>query len=117
MSEKPIKVLIVDDEKSITQNMSKYFTEVYIGEFDVIATNDSLQVIPMLEENQDTQVIISDYQMPNLNGFELLLKIKKKFPTIFFIMMTGFGTAELRDNARQSGAVQYVEKPFNIPDI
>ncbi|MFC2170806.1 response regulator [Calditrichota bacterium] len=117
MPDKPIKVVVVDDEESITRNMSKYLTEVYKGEFEVIETNDSLEVMPILEKNQDTQVIISDFQMPNLNGFELLLSVKKKFPSIYFIMMTGFGTAELRDNARKSGAVQYVEKPFNIPEI
>lgn len=108
------KVMIVDDSKTIRQQVS--FT-LKKGGFTVIEAEDGLQGIERLKENSDVAMIISDVNMPNMNGLEMIEKINSdetlKGPPI--VMLTTEGSGELISRAKAAGAKGWLVKPFK-PD-
>ena len=113
MSDSVPKVLVVDDSQEITDLIYNYCLH-YDKEFVTIVTNQPEHVLRILEENQDLRLIVTDFRMPAINGLELIIKVKDRFPGIQFIMMTGYGTPELRRQVEERGVFHYLEKPFRI---
>lgn len=116
MSEKPSKILVVDDEEVLTTLICDYF-EYHESGIVPIVTNDPHQVLSILEENKDIRLILSDFRMPGINGLELLLRVKARYPNMLFVMMTGYGTQELKKAGLQRGAIRYVEKPIDLVEL
>lgn len=108
------KILIVDDSKTIRQQVS--FTLKKSG-FEVIEAEDGNQGIAALGANPDTAMVISDVNMPNMGGIEMLEAIKKdaKHSALPVIMLTTEGSADLIERAKKGGAKGWLVKPFK-PD-
>ncbi len=116
MADADAKILIVDDEEEITIAIGDYFTHHSLG-IAPLVTNDPRQVFPILAEHEDVRLILSDFRMPAINGLDLLLRVKAQYPQIKFIIMTAFGTPELRKEGLKRGAIRYIEKPFDIGEL
>ena len=116
MSEKPSKILVVDDEEVLTTLICDYF-EYHESGIVPLVTNDPHQVLSILEENKDIRLILSDFRMPGINGLELLLRVKARYPNMLFVMMTGYGTQELKKVGLQRGAIRYIEKPIDLVEL
>ncbi|XGV94714.1 MAG: response regulator [Leptolyngbya sp. BL-A-14] len=109
------KVLIVEDNpdlRLLTKNTLK------IIKLEVIEARDGLIGFNLAKEHRP-DLIISDIDMPELNGFSLLNKLKKDSVTadIPFIFLTGQVDENSRDCAFQLGADSYISKPFKIEDF
>lgn len=116
MPDTPAKILIVDDDEDITITISDYFNSQNMGIIPV-ATSDPRRVMSLLEEHRDVRLILSDFRMPGINGFELLMMVKAKYPHILFVMMTGYSTQELKREGFKRGAIRYIEKPFDLAEL
>jgi len=116
VADKVAKILVVDDEEVLTTLISDYF-EYHESGIHPIITNDPHQVFPLLEEHKDIQLILSDFKMPEINGLELLLRVKAKYPKMLFALMTGYGTQELKKVGLQRGAFRYIEKPIDLVEL
>ena len=66
-------------------------------------------------ENMPCDVVISDIKMPSMNGLELMARVRRRFPDIEFILITGFATLDGAVEATKEGAFHYLAKPFT-PD-
>lgn len=108
------KVLIVDDSRTIRQQVS--FTLTKSG-FTVVEAEDGKDGIVKLGENEDVAVIISDVNMPNMNGLEMVEAIKAnvKHKALPIVMLTTEGSGELIERAKAAGARGWIVKPFK-PD-
>lgn len=108
------KVLIVDDSKTIRQQVS--FTLSKVG-FSVVEAEDGQDGINKLTANPDVAMIISDVNMPNMNGIEMVEAIKTagKHGAIPIVMLTTEGSSELIERAKAAGAKGWLVKPFK-PD-
>jgi len=108
------KVMIVDDSKTIRQQVSFTLTK---GGFTVIEAEDGQDGISKLGSNTDISMIISDVNMPNMNGIEMVEAIKAagKYSAIPIVMLTTEGSAELIERAKTAGAKGWLVKPFK-PD-
>lgn len=108
------KVLIVDDSRTIRQQV--HFT-LSKGGFEVIEAEDGKDGIAKLHENPDIAMIISDVNMPNMNGLEMVETIvadgNSTHPPI--VMLTTEGSGELVERAKKAGARGWLVKPFK-PD-
>jgi two-component system response regulator PilR (NtrC family) len=62
-------------------------------------------------------MVISDLQMPNMTGIELLKFVKESYPELVFMMITAFGTTESAVEAMKMGAYDYLTKPFKIDEV
>ena len=109
--------MVVDDEKMITTTLSTMF-KLMLKE-NVIVYNDVDLALAFIE-NEDNQVdlIISDFMMPKMNGLEFLKNVREKCPNTVTILLTGYADKE---NAIRSineiGLYYYLEKPWNNNDL
>jgi DNA-binding NtrC family response regulator len=106
-------IVVVDDEKSILFGLKAALQkEGYL----VRTFSDPQEALKNIEPGA-TQLIISDYNMPGLNGLEFLQKIKTLDPEIVFILMTAYGSEKLAIEAMKEGAYDYFSKPFEIDEM
>jgi DNA-binding NtrC family response regulator len=104
-----MKVLLAEDEKSIAMTLGD---ELEAAGHEVTHKADGLAALEAaLTDNWD--VVISDIRMPNLDGEQLLARIKESKPDLPVVLMTGFGTIESVIKAMRLGAYDYLQKPFD----
>ena len=105
------KVLIVDDSRTIRQQVNFTLSK---GGFEVIEAEDGRDGIEKLRAHADVVVIISDVNMPNMNGIEMAeaMKADASLPHPPIVMLTTEGSAELLDRAKAAGAKGWMVKPF-----
>ncbi|MCS6838964.1 MAG: sigma-54 dependent transcriptional regulator [Bdellovibrionaceae bacterium] len=107
------RILVVDDEESIRE-----FLEIMLKKegYEVSLAEDGEQGREFIK-NKTFDMVISDLQMPKLNGLELLKWTKQNYPDITFMMITAFGTTESAVEAMKMGAYDYITKPFKIDEV
>ncbi len=115
MSKDLKKVLIVDDEETLTWSMAKSLSKDK-DKYEVIIANNGKEALSQLKDNK-IDLVISDIRMPDINGLDLLVKIKKDYPDTKVIIMTAYGSSDVQKEANRRGSLYYVEKPFEISDI
>ena len=108
------KIMIVDDSKTIRQQVS--FT-LQQGGYEVIEAEDGKDGLAKLQANPDIAMVISDVNMPNMNGLEMVeaMKLDAKTSAVPVVMLTTEGATELIDRAKKAGAKGWLVKPFK-PD-
>ena len=104
-----INILLVDDE-SFLLDQAKIFLEREKEELNVITASSAEEGLDLLDE-EDIDVIVSDYKMPEMNGLEFLRMIRKgKNDDLPFIIFTGKGREEVAMKALNFGANRYLLK-------
>lgn len=109
----PTKVLLVDDEKDFIEMLSLRLKEV--GEKITVAYSGQ-EALDTLEKT-DLDVVILDIKMPGMDGIETLREIKKQFPLVEVIMLTGHGSTETAVEGMKLGAFDYLMKPADFDDL
>lgn len=106
------KILVVDDEMSI-------LTALEIGLEDKFEVFSSLEVPNAFEilEREDINVVLLDQRIGDVNGIEVLQKIKASYPYIIVIAMTAYASIENSVDVIQRGAYYYISKPLNIQSL
>ncbi len=109
------KVLIVDDEETLTWSMARSLSKDK-DKYEVVVANNGGEALNVLRKEK-IDLVISDIRMPDINGLDLLVKIKKEYPQTKVIIMTAYGSSDVQKEANRRGSLYYVEKPFEIADI
>lgn len=109
------KILLVDDENDMDWVMSQILTDA--GYEVETAKTGSEGLAKFLIDPKSVPFVILDVQLPDMNGLELLKKIKKIYSRTKVLMVTAFGTPELRKLARQAGALTVLDKPFRVEKV
>jgi len=109
------KVLIVDDEETLTWSMARSLSKDK-DKYEVFIANNGREALNLLKKNK-VDLVISDIRMPDINGLDLLVNIKKEYPLTKVIIMTAYGSSDVQKEANRRGSLYYVEKPFEISDI
>lgn len=109
----PYKILVVDDEESIRE-----FFEIMLRRegYEVSSSANGRLALETLKKNP-VDLVISDIQMPELSGLELLSKLKEIDPEALVIMITAFGSTETAVETMKLGAYDYIQKPFKIDEV
>lgn len=102
-------VLLVDDDPEILWGLGKYLTR---NDFKVTTCVDGAEAVPYLE-NTPCDILITDIQMPKLNGFALLEWVRKNRPHVRIIVITAFGSEAIKQLSLRKGAILYLEKPLD----
>ena len=105
------KILVVEDEGQIGLVLNMILSE---RNFDLDYVNNLLDAQEYLEKNKPS-IVILDNKLPDGFGVDFISYIKKKFPSIKIIMISGFSTA--RDVALENGADMFLEKPFSMDAV
>ena len=107
-------LLLVDDEQGFVETMTKRLSK---RDFDIITAFSGDEALKQLENNAATEVVILDVKMPGMDGLDTLEEIKKKYPLVEVIMLTGHASVESAVDGLKLGAFDYVMKPCDIPDL
>ena len=109
------RVLIVDDEETLTWSMSKSLSRDR-DKYSVFIANTGKEALEVLRSHV-IDLVITDIRMPDINGLDLLTTIKRNYPNTRVIIMTAYGSPDIRKEANKRGSLYYIEKPFEIADI
>ena len=101
-------VLIVEDDASLREALCDTLD---IAGFSVLSAANGLDALDVLSKNS-VKLVVSDVQMTNMDGLALLQNIESRFRDLPVLLMTAYGTIEKAVGAMQSGAVDYMVKPF-----
>jgi len=106
-----IKALVVDDTATFRHLISRLLT---LHKFNVITANDGLDALQMVKQHPDLKLILTDYEMPNMNGFELVAELRKDFTKdMMAIIGLSANTSEtLSAQFLKKGANDFLSKPF-----
>jgi DNA-binding NtrC family response regulator len=108
-----LSVLIVDDEESTRNLCRDVAVDSGLRARTVSTTEQALDSL----EQYPVDIVITDLRVPQLGGLELLKRIKEVYPQTAVIVLTQYGTIESAVEATRIGAVDYLTKPFHIPEL
>ncbi|MBN2060648.1 MAG: sigma-54-dependent Fis family transcriptional regulator [Deltaproteobacteria bacterium] len=106
-------ILVVDDEESILKSIYGILTD---EGFEVICVESGIKALDKIEEVMPDMVLL-DIWMPDQDGIETLIKIKKLNPQLQVVMMSGHGTIETAVKATRLGAYDFIEKPLSLEKV
>jgi DNA-binding NtrC family response regulator len=111
----PLDILVVDDERDFVQMLSLRLTD--IGH-RVEAAYDGREALSVLEQADiEPDVVILDIRMPVMDGVSVLKEIKKQFPLVEVILLTGHGAVDTAVAGLKAGAFDYVLKPAVFEEL
>ena len=103
------RILFVDDESQILRSITRLFMDT---EYEVLTAGSGAEALDILEVEQ-VDVIVSDMKMPKMTGYELLNEVKKRFPNIVRIILSGFSDERIVFDALQKNIAKlYILKPW-----
>jgi two-component system response regulator HydG len=109
----PITVLIVDDEDDIRNLCRDVVADSGLRTRTASTTEQALEIL----DQYAVDIVITDLRVPLLGGFELLKRIRETYPQTAVIVLTQYGTIEGAVEATRMGAVDYLTKPFHVPEL
>ena len=107
------RILFVDDDKDILAMVEQYLT---IKGYDVTIVDNGIDAVGIVKE-KEIDIVFTDYKMPDFNGLELLVAIKKYRPQTEVIIVTGYGSMESAIQAMKFGSYDYLQKPFKLDHL
>jgi len=107
------RVLIVDDDKIITESLVEF---LHLEGYEAAGAANFAEAVAALDRRR-YNVVLSDINMPDADGFELLRLIKQRYSDVVVIMITGYGTIESAVEAIKMGAYDYLTKPVIDDEI
>lgn len=110
---KQLRILLVDDEERLLSTTKKLFDKIGIEAFTATSGQEALDLL----KRQEVEVIFLDIKMPGMDGMETLQRIKKEYPLIEVIILTGHATMETAVEGLKLGALDYLIKPVSMKDF
>jgi DNA-binding NtrC family response regulator len=106
------KLLLVDDETAFLDAMARRLKK---RDFEIFTATSGLDALEMLNnDGENIEVVILDVKMPGMDGIETLAEIKRKFPLIEVVMLTGHATVASAIEGMKQGAFDYLMKPCDM---
>jgi len=106
-------ILVVDDEDALRTVLS---SELSSAGYDVVTATDGDEAITEVQ-NKKFDLLLLDIKMPRVDGFEVLKFVKKNYPAVRVIMLTGFADLKNAIESKKHGAEDFVSKPYDLVDL
>lgn len=109
-------VLVVDDSAAVRQQVGMALGQ---AGFEVVEAGDGKEGVAAVSKNPKIAMVISDINMPNMNGLEMVAELKKNPANraLPIIMLTTEGQPALIKQAKEAGAMGWIVKPFNAGQL
>jgi len=108
------KLLVVDDDKNIRLTLSTFLES---AGHSVQQAADAASALAALFKEPDIALVLTDFRMAEMNGLELLERIKQQHPDTLVILMTAYATVESAVSILKAGAYDYLTKPFSLDRV
>ncbi len=113
MATKQKRILVVDDEENARIGLTRLLAR---EGFSVDSVANGFEALNYLRQ-QDVNLIVTDINMPEMNGITFLRELNKSFPKSNVIMITAYGGVESYIEAMNLGAFEYINKPVKIEEL
>ena len=113
-------ILVVDDESDVVDLFKRRFRrELKRGDYAMYFADSGEDALRQLKEGvePETMLILSDINMPGMNGLELLAEAKTLWPALPVAMITAYGDEEHRRRALEAGASDFITKPIDFDEL
>ena len=118
MNKAPKRILVVDDEPDleplVLQRMRR---QIRRGEYEFVFAHDGVEALEMLMQDKEIDMVVSDINMPRMDGLTLLQQIQDVTPDIRAIIISAYGDMENIRTAMNRGAFDFVTKPLDFQDL
>ncbi len=112
------KILVVDDEPDFEELIKQKFRhKILKHEYDFVFAGNGKEALHKLEENSDISIVLSDINMPEMDGLTLLSKIDEKYPLTKTVIVSAYSDMSNIRKAMNLGAFDFVTKPLNFEDL
>ena len=114
-----VKILSVDDEAPLELLMRQYFRrKIRNGEYEFYFAHNGLEALSILYNTPDIEIILSDINMPEMDGLTLLAKVNEmRNPALRVIMVSAYGDMKNIREAMNNGAFDFATKPIDMDDL
>ncbi|MBW1930129.1 MAG: response regulator [Deltaproteobacteria bacterium] len=112
-AQKPLKLLLIDDEKGFVEVMSKRLSKRNIQVTKAFSGTGGIQAL----RGEDFDVVVLDLKMEDMDGLEVLKIFKTMVPQMPVIMLTGHGSEEAAREGIRLGAFDYLTKPCELEEL
>ena len=110
-----MRVMVVDDEADVRMLFEQSFRrELRAGQIQFQFALSGEEALKALEANGEVLLVLSDINMPGMNGLDLLKKVKEKYRHLKVYMITAYGNAEYQRRAVAYGCDDYLTKPLDF---
>ena len=106
-------ILLIDDEESQLLSLKSFLTRRNYKILTASNGKDGFDVV----RNNTVDIVLTDFRMPEWDGYEVLKQIKKLNPEIDVVIMTAFGSVEDAVNIMKAGAYDYITKPIDLDEL
>jgi DNA-binding response OmpR family regulator len=110
---KKLRVLLVDDEEEFVETLAD---RMKMRDLEASTAHNGEEALSVVEQ-EEPDVIVLDLKMPGIDGIEVLRRVKKAYPKVEVIILTGHGTKKDEEAARSLGAFDYVTKPVDLDKL
>ena len=108
-----IKLLLVDDERDYARTMAERLAMRDVGSRVAFSGEEALRMV----EDDAPDVMVLDLRMPGIDGMGVLERVRKEYPHVQVIILTGHGSEREEREARRLGAFDYLEKPADTHEL
>ena len=118
MQESQHKILVVDDEPDLEHLMRQRMRrDMRAGRFEMVFAHNGVEALEMLEDDRQIDMVLSDINMPRMDGLTLLEHIPKVDPNIRSVIVSAYGDMDNIRTAMNRGAFDFVTKPIDFKDL
>lgn len=110
----PVKVMVVDDEVLFVETLSKRLAKRNLG---VVRAYSGLEALEKLAQEDDIDIVVLDVKMPGMTGIDTLKEIKKSYPLVEVIILTGHASVSSAIEGMKLGAFDYLLKPCDMDQL
>lgn len=110
------RILIVDDSKAMRMIVRRTLKQAGFGNFEVDEATNGAEALKRIQA-EAPRLVLSDWNMPDMSGYELLTKLRADNIDVPFAMITTEGTPEMRAKAQAAGALFLLQKPFTADEL
>ena len=114
-----VKILSVDDESDLELLLTQFFRrQIRKGEYEFFFAHNGLEALQILLKHPDISIILSDINMPEMDGLTLLTKVNEmRMPSLKCIMVSAYGDMDNIRHAMNNGAFDFATKPIDLDDL
>jgi two-component system chemotaxis response regulator CheY len=110
------RIMIVDDSKAMRMIVRRTLKQAGFGSYDVEEATNGADALAKIRVDAP-RLVLSDWNMPDMSGYELLTKLREEKIEVPFAMITTEGTPEMRAKAAAAGALFLIQKPFTPEEL
>ncbi len=110
-------ILVVDDEETVLVTMVEWFASAFPDEnYNILVASNGIEAVKTLGSHK-INLLITDLNMPKMDGFELLAHMNNEYPPVPIIVISAFATPDIKNKAKKLGALHFIPKPFASDDL